>query len=200
MVRTFGIDISSYSLNIDWDAVVDELNPRFVITRAFHMGPKPPDCYADMRFVDYWPVLAQRKLPRGAYLFCHPSANAAVSVNNFFSVYTPQVGDIVPTLDIEDIYDNSCGVRVSKRIAQIDAMIKAVSARIGGQKPMIYTKARVWADLGNPAQFSDCPLWIIDYDSTHAQPSLPPPWHTYAFWQFDHDLKIEGIGGDYDPD
>ena len=33
---------------------------------------------------------------------------------------------------------------------------------------MIYTKARVWSELGNPAQFSDCPLWVVDYHSTDA--------------------------------
>ncbi len=200
MTKTFGIDISSYSGKVDWKKITRSLNPRFAFTRAYHMGATKDACYPDSRFDEYWSAFAELKLPRGAYLFCHPAADAQASVDHLFEVYKPRVGDLLPTLDIEDIYDNDCGIPLKTRINQIAAMVGAVSSRIGGQKPMIYTKARVWADLGNPKQFSDCPLWVIDYDPTHKTPALPPAWKSYQFWQYNHDLKIDGIEGDYDPD
>ena len=61
---------------------------------------------------------------------------------------------------------------VQKRINQIEKMIQLVSTRINGYKPMIYTKARVWSELGNPAQFADCPLWVVDHHST-VEPTPP---------------------------
>ena len=200
-IRTFGIDISSYSKTIDWNVVTEKLNPRFVLARAAYVGKKDLQPHTDALFADeYWPALGKLKMPRGAYVFCRPKADADDTINAFFSVYTPKKGDLLPTLDIEDDYDDDAGVTVEQRIAQIEKMVGLVSARIGGQKPMIYTKARVWKDLGNPKQFSDCPLWVIDYDGAHAEPTLPPPWPTFAFWQYDHDLTADGIEGDYDPD
>jgi len=201
MVRTFGIDISSYSKDIDWTKVSSKLNPRFVFARACHMGEDQAQSYEDTRFVkDYWPALRQLKMPRGAYLFCHPKADAGESIKRFFSAYQPQAGDIVPTLDIEDIYDNDCGVPVKRRIEQIAKMVQLISSRISGQKPMIYTKVRVWNDLGNPKQFSDCPLWVLDYQATPTSPAVPVTWPKFAFWQYAENLKADGIGGDYDPD
>lgn len=206
-LQTYGIDISSYSLAVDWTKVVATLNPRFVFARAYHMGPTADaaDSYADTRFAEYWSALATAKLTRGAYLFCHPKADAATSISNFYSAYTPKAGDLVPTLDIEDIYDNSCGVPVNQRIAQIASMIGLVSAKIGGQKPIIYTKKRVWNDLGNPNQFADCPLWVMNYLTMPTALNMPKSWPAFAFWQYAENLKSDpkdfdiGIGGDYDP-
>src|SRR6476661_6320049 len=33
-------------------------------------------------------------------------------------------------------------------------------------------RRRVWSELGNPAQFADCPLWVVDDHST-SEPTLP---------------------------
>jgi lysozyme len=199
-LKTFGIDISSWSGAIDWKKVIETLNPRFAFVQAYHVDKDSQSSRANPHFVNYWSALEQLKLARGAYLYCHPRADADASVCNFFSVYQPQVGDILPTLDIEDVYDNGCGVPVKDRIAQIDRMVQLISRRIDGQKPIIYTKARVWKDLGNPTQFSGCPLWVIDYQSDPKEPHLPETWTKYAFWQYQRDLTVEGIQGKYDAD
>jgi GH25 family lysozyme M1 (1,4-beta-N-acetylmuramidase) len=201
-VRTFGMDISSNSATIDWQRVIDKFNPRFVLARVYHFEADPNLSYADPLFAsDYWPALKRLRMPRGAYIYCHPKVDAGHLVDTFFGIYKPEPGDIVPTLDVEDNYDNDCGVSVRDRIEQIATMIRLVSSKIGGQKPMIYTKARVWRDLNNPDQFSGCPLWVIDYQQQPTQPELPVSWPTYAFWQYAKDIKAKPDGiEDYDAD
>ena len=161
--RTFGIDVSIWGGEIDWHDVVAKLNPRFVFVQAYHMGKYEASSYANPRFANYRRALQRLGLPHGAYLRCHPNANAETLIEKFWTVYTPQTGDILPTLDIEEDYDNRCSLPVQKRVNQIEEMIQLVSMRISGHKPMIYTKARVWSELGNPPQFADCPLWVVDY-------------------------------------
>jgi hypothetical protein len=55
-------------------------------------------------------------LLHGAYLRCHPNANAETLIKKFLAVYSPQVGDLLPTLDIEEDYDNRCSLPVQKRV------------------------------------------------------------------------------------
>ena len=202
-LQTFGIDISSYSLDIDWHKVANNIRPRFIFARAYHIGDTPATTMPDDRFGEYWSAAAALNIPRGAYLFCDPTADAADSVAKFYSVYSPKVGDLVPTLDIEDAYDNSSVVPLPKRIAQIQTMIDRVSAKIGGQKPLIYTKKRVWDDLGSPPQFANCPLWVMNYNTMPVPGNLPASWSTFAFWQCaenikDNSLHQYGVTGDYD--
>jgi len=183
----------------DWHDVVSKLNPRFVFVQAYHMGREEASSYANPRFANYRRALQRLGLLHGAYLRCHPNANAETLIKKFWTVYTPQVGDILPTLDIEEDYDNRCSLPVQKRINQIEKMIQLVSTRINGYKPMIYTKARVWSELGNPAQFADCPLWVVDYHST-GEPTLPPTWSRFSFWQYAENLHGNGVQGTYDSD
>ena len=201
MASTFGLDISSYSGVIDWPTVVKTLNPRFVFARAYHFGVPPKDSsYPDEKFNDYWSDLARLKLPRGAYMRCNPFVDPQQSVTDFFTVYTPQPGDLLPAVDVEDEWDNSSGLKPEQRTACIDKLLRGVAAKIGGQKPLLYTKQRVWIDLGNPSQFAAYPLWVMDYAHTPpASPTLPVPWQNYTFWQYAQDQQATGLA-DYDPD
>ena len=197
--RTFGIDVSVWGGEIDWHCVVATLNPRFVFLQAYHMGKNEASSYANPRFTNYRRALQRLGLSHGAYLRCHPNANAETLIKKFWTVYTPQADDLLPTLDIEDDYDSRSRHSVQKRINQIEKMIQLVSARIGGHKPMIYTKARVWSELGNPAQFAECPLWVVDYHST-GEPTLPQTWSTFSFWQYAENRHGNGVPGTYDSD
>jgi lysozyme len=78
-------------------------------------------------------------------------------------------------------------------------MVGLISTRLNGRKPIIYTKKRVWTALGNPGDFGGCPLWVIDYNHIPL-PTLPQSWTNFTFWQTDENKKMQGIGGDYDPD
>src|SRR5262249_20411206 len=127
-LQTFGIDISSYSGDIDWNKAAASLNPRFVLARALHMKPLTGDKHSvealpDGRFHEYWRALEQLKLRKGAYVFCHPWAEPNETVTAFFKVYSPKAGDLLPSLDIEDVWDSSSGVPQADRIKLIDTMV-----------------------------------------------------------------------------
>ena len=122
--RTFGIDVSIWGGEIDWHDVVAKLNPRFVFVQAYHMGKDEASSYANPRFANYRRALQRLELLHGAYLRCHPNANAETLIKKFLAVYSPQVGDILPTLDIEEDYDNRCSLPVQKRVNQIEEMIQ----------------------------------------------------------------------------
>jgi lysozyme len=199
-IRTFGIDVSGYSGKVNWSKVA-AYPVHFVLARASYIslkGGKLSEKTDDM-FGAYWPKLGAIGMKRGAYHFCRPGYDADKSISLFFSAYTPKKGDIVPTLDIEDQYADVTSIPRKDKLEQIGRMVQLMSDRLGGRKPMIYTKKRVWDALGNPKDFAECPLWVIDYNSAH-DPILPKTWSTFAFWQTGENLKMDGIEGDYDPD
>jgi GH25 family lysozyme M1 (1,4-beta-N-acetylmuramidase) len=100
--RTFGIDVSLWGGEIDWHRVAATLNPRFVFVQAYHVGKDEASSYANPRFANYRQALQRLGLLHGAYLRCNPNANAEILIKKFWTMYTPQAGDILPTLDIED--------------------------------------------------------------------------------------------------
>ena len=104
--RTFGIDVSFWGGEIDWRDVVATLNPRFVFLQAYHMGKDEASSYANPRFANYRRALQRLGLSHGAYLRCHPNANAETLIRKFWTVYTPQAVTFYQTLDIEEDYDN----------------------------------------------------------------------------------------------
>jgi lysozyme len=196
--RITGIDISKWAGEVDWNGVVSRLAPHFVFVQAYHAGPNRTSSYANPRFAQYRRALQFRGILHGAYMRCHPNADAETLIKEFWAIYRPRSGDIIPTLDIEDDYDSRSGLPAELRIHQIESMVQMVSATVG-RRPIIYTKARVWSELGNPAQFADCPLWVVDYHSID-NPVLPLPWSRFSFWQFAENLRGNGIQGTYDAD
>jgi lysozyme len=194
-ILTYGIDVSHYSIAVDWDEVIAQ-NVHFAFAKASELFFVQ---YKDPTFGTYWGDLGNRNIKRGAYHFCHPGMDPDQSVGLFFSVYTPTSGDILPSLDVEDDYADDLSVPQTNKIAQIGRMVQLISNRLNGQKPIIYTKQRVWTALGNPGDFGGCPLWVIDYNHT-PQPKLPKSWSSFAFWQTDQNKSMPGIQGDFDPD
>jgi lysozyme len=200
MPAIFGIDISSNSLTIDWATTVSVLNPRFVYVRAYHAGVPPDSSYADPNFQTYWNELEALHLPRGAYIRCNPHLNPQDMLDAFFSTYKPEPGDLLPSIDIEDEWDNDSELSAQQRVVSIAQLLQGVAARIDGQMPLLYTKQRVWNDLANPTQFAAYPLWVQDYvNAPPASPVLPVAWRKYAFWQYEQNKQAGGIA-DYDSD
>jgi lysozyme len=196
-IFTYGIDVSHYSKAIDWDSVVGQ-NVHFAFAKATEVSAKGTK-FKDPMFDTYWRDLGKQSIKRGAFHFCRPGADPDASMAFFLSVYAPKAGDLLPTLDVEDQYADVTSVSRKDKVSQIGRMVDLISDRLGGRKPIIYTKQRVWTALGNPGDFGGCVLWVIDYNH-NPRPKLPKSWPNFTFWQTDEDKKMSGIEGNFDPD
>lgn len=68
----------------------------------------------------------------------------------------------------------------------------------GGTRPLIYTSARIWQTLGDPAWdlAADIDLWVPRYSSE--EPALPSPWAAWKIWQWSESATVAGISGPCD--
>ncbi len=107
-----------------------------------------------------------------------PEFSAQDMADLFFSVYTPQKGDLIPSLDVEDEYVHAMtsGKKTRKElVGQILEFGDIVGSKIG-RAPFIYIRKDITDALGNPPEFENYPLWIANYN-TSATPPLPKPWN-----------------------
>jgi lysozyme len=176
-----GVDVSSFqgapaswaknAGAIQWAAVkITELQPP---------GSAPirytnPDAAAD------WAYLKLHGLVRVAYLFGHPSVNAAATVSFFaeqLDALGVEDGDAV-ALDHE--------VTDGLRPAAVSAWAVSVLADLRktfGRMPLIYTFLS-FATEGNCAGLGTYPLWMSDPSSAAGHPRVPAPWQTWALHQY----------------
>ena len=185
-----GIDVSEFSLNIDWKKVKNN-NISFAIARS-NDGVN----HIDRRFNDYWDAIKKAGIIRGAYFFFRPSQDILTQVKVFAQSVDLEVGDLPPVVDIESIpsWDDWC---LSDRLQKTDTCLKAVE-KACGCKPIIYTGPSFWREkMGDTSQFSDYDLWVAHY-GTHS-PDIPGGWKVYTFHQYAGDLVgFPGIDGDVD--
>jgi lysozyme len=176
-----GVDVSSFqgapdswaknAGAIQWAAVkITELQPP-------GSAPVPytnPDASAD------WAYLKQQGLVRVAYLFGHPSVNAAASVSFFaerLNALGVEDGDAV-ALDHE-VTDGLGPAAVSAWAVSVLGDLQTTF----GRPPLIYTFLN-FADAGNCAGLGSYPLWMSDPSSAAGHPRVPPPWTTWALHQY----------------
>jgi lysozyme len=173
-----GVDVSSYqgtpgqwrgeAGNISWAAVkITELEPGGIR-------------YVNPDAADDWNYLRQARKGRIAYLFGHPSVDAAASVSFFVSELTKlglEDGDGI-SLDFE-VTDGLGPAQVDAWAAQVLADLRQKLARL----PVVYTFIS-FAQEGNCARLGGYPLWIADPSRSAGQPRVPAPWRTWAIHQY----------------
>jgi len=197
----YGIDVSHWDGAIDWDKTVsDPNNPtiNFCYAKVSQLhkysDPNEPPACPDSFFAANWAALQRLQIPRGAYFYCEPYFTAQDMANEFFAHYTPQHGDLPPSLDIESEYLDSMNNKVcmaQQNVQQILDFAGLVSEKIWGAKPLIYIRGDICAALGSPQQFSSYPLWLAEYDIP--APTIPKPWAGYTFWQYSETGDREGF-------
>jgi lysozyme len=107
-------------------------------------------------------------------------------------------GDLPPVLDVEDNpgFDGQWNsANNAAYAADLGDWVAAIEEKVG-QAPIAYTRAGFWAQIGNPAGFTACPLWVASYGV--ASPHMPKGWSDYAFWQSSDSATIAGLPGAWD--
>jgi lysozyme len=196
-LRTPGLDVSKFQPTIDWTKVA-AAGMKFVFARASY----GTSAQTEPTFKSHWQGAKAAGLIRGAYHFFVPADDAGAQARLFLSqlrgAIAPGENAYLPA--VIDVEMQPGGVSAANYVAGIKTWIGAVEADplFAGRKTIIYTTASFWATLGNPAGFSDHPLWVADYSKD--PPRVPQGWASYAFFQNSESGAVNGIAGKIDTD
>jgi lysozyme len=196
-LRIAGLDVSKFQPSVDW-AKVKAAGMQFVFARA-SFGV---DAQTETTFKAHWQGAKAAGLIRGAYHFFVPADDAGAQARLFLaqmrSALAPGENAYLPA--VIDVEMQPGSVSIANYVAGIRAWITAVEADplFAGRRTILYTTASFWATLGNPAGFTDHPLWVADYGQD--PPRMPKGWASYAFFQKSQDGTVDGIAGKIDAD
>lgn len=177
-----GIDVSRYQGTIGWKALkkmkVDSVAVGFVFIKATE-GKE----LVDRNFTYNWRESGKAGLIRGAYHFFVPGVDPIAQANNFTRNAPIGRGNLVPVVDVEELYGQSP--------ALLRAGLKLYLAAIERRykvKPIIYTYLSFYEEyLGK--EFDGYPLWIAHY----LQPRQPRITRSWNFWQHSDQGRVNGI-------
>jgi lysozyme len=177
-----GMDVSDWNPGTIWSTVVQ--TQKFAYIKA----TEGTDIGSDT-FASDWAGAKAAGVPRGAYHYLHPDEDARSQAAFFLStVGTLGMNDLPPMLDWEE----TDGTTNTADIAAAQTWLTVVEEATG-RTPIIYTGPDFYNALGNPTQFFHYPLFIADWYETC--PSIPPPWNTWLFWQYDPNGTVNGVQG-----
>lgn len=189
--RLFGIDVSSYQDDVDWNGV-KKAGVLFAFIKA-----SEGITLADEKYARNAQLARQVGIPFGPYHFFRPNDDVDAQVNNFCTaVGALQVGDLPPVLDVE-IEKIWKPYTLAQRIDMIVRWMTAVEKRLG-VKPILYLSTNFAGEiLGSSSMLKDYVLWVADYIKGD-EPNVPLPWTAWVFWQYFDKATVGGVTGDCD--
>ncbi len=184
--KVFGIDVSTYQEDIDWQKV-NTINDQFPIDFVFiraTMGEKS----IDDKFSRNWSKIRNRAILRGAYHYFRPNENSVKQAKNFIRKVQLHPGDLPPVLDIEEHPKqqsmDSLKVGLKRWLDGVEAHYKV--------KPILYSGDKFYSDFLEK-EFANYTLWIANYNFW-----IENPKEHWAFWQFSEKGSVAGIRGNVD--
>lgn len=179
--KTFGIDISQYQGEIDWDnleAKEELFEIKFVVVRATAGSKK-----RDTKFKENWFALTQTPYIQGAYHYYRPDENSTDQAENFISTVKLRKGQLPPILDIEKMPKGQSMERLKEGLQNWLSIVEEHY----GIKPIIYSPEKYFEDFLQK-DFPDYEFWIANYN----------PWKeniepNYLLWQFTEKAQLHGI-------
>jgi hypothetical protein len=133
------------------------------------------------------------------YVFANPGRDGGAATAKFAArtVGTGGGSGRLPlVVDLEnDPYKRATdcyGLGIPAMISWIAGFTRRASA-LTGQWPTIYTTADWWRECtGSTGRFPHDPLWLAAFGGT--APTVPSPWQSWTFWQYDNAGTVPGIG------
>lgn len=190
-----GIDVSSFSGDIEWDKV-KAAGIDFVMVRLGGRGyGADGGLYADDRAAEYISGAKAAGLKVGAYFFSQATTNAEAEEE---ADYARQVlGDT--KLDYPLAYDweiikNDDARTDSVSATQATECAVAFCERVKsyGYIPMIYSASREFYFKYDLTRLKDYELWLVQYAN------LPDFYYQFSMWQYSETGKVDGIEGNVD--
>lgn len=191
-----GVDVHDKNGVIDWSGLA-AADIQFAFIRAAY-GDR-----LDTRLSENYAGAKQAGLVVGLYHFYRQPLPAEAQRQAMLAAMDQVAlgtGDLPPVIDVEDnpAFDGAWkNANNAAYVADLGSWVAAITEKVG-QHPILYTRASFWAQIGNPAGFEACPLWVASYGV--ARPHMPNGWSDYAFWQSSDSAAIAGIPGAWDLD
>lgn len=178
----FGIDVSEYQGDIDWETLVDKNKIDFAFVRATAGSDTK-----DRNFSENWRQLKKYNVPRGAYHYYRPNENSTDQANLFIKTVVVEKCDFVPVLDIEKYSKVQSVTSLKNGLLNWLSIVEAHY----GVVPIIYTYSNFYEKvITDDKRFKKYPIWIAHYSEKENPKKLPSDW---VFWQFCEDGRLEGI-------
>ena len=197
----YGIDISRYQTDIEWDKIkvltdaqgrtTNSVNQAKDIRNISYVFIKATEgnSFKDKHFKRHWRNAGKSGIRRGAYHFFRSSKDAEVQARHFIrTVGDLSANDLPPVLDIETIH-KGCSYKTLNDKALV--WLKTVEKHYG-RKPIVYSSASFINDILCKEIKENYPIWVAHYGA--ASPRCEK-WH---IWQFADNAIVYGIDGEVD--
>ncbi|MBP8776698.1 MAG: glycoside hydrolase family 25 protein [Bacteroidaceae bacterium] len=179
----YGIDISHYQKDIDWDKMVKDVEKKEYPLKFIFVKATEGENHHDELFIKNFDNARKYGFIRGAYHFYIPSITAEKQAKNFIKQVQLLPGDLPPVLDVE-----ATGGKSKKELKREIKRWLSLIEKHYNAKPIIYASLRFKENYLSDDELDNYPLWIAHYyvDSVQYKGS----WH---FWQNTDMAKIPGI-------
>lgn len=194
----YGIDISHYQENIQWDSlmVLTDGARRTIRSKIAAKDIKPVSfvfikategsSMKDRNFKRNWMEAEERHIPKGAYHFFRSSKSGESQAKNFIrTVGDIRPDDLPPVLDIETIHRGCSHNTLNDRALD---WLRIVSEHYG-RKPVIYSSASFIDNILSDEIKKNYPIWVAHYGKDRPECDR---WH---IWQFTDKAVVYGIEG-----
>lgn len=178
--KVYGIDVSHYNGNIDWDdveTIFGEHEIHFAFIRATAGKNK-----VDNKFQRNWTAKKHERIKIGAYHYYRPDENSIEQADNFINTVKLSPGNLPPVLDIEAKPKKQSMVALKQGLKK---WLNKVESHYG-VKPIIYSGSSYFTAFLKK-EFGEYPLWIANYNRTKK-----PVSDDWLFWQYSSRGIVKG--------
>lgn len=182
----YGIDVSRYQGDIDWDEVRRDGRVSFVYLKATESTG-----LVDCTYACNLSGARRVGLPVGVYHFFSPNTPAHQQLANFTRTVDLHTQDLIPIVDVEVIPRRK--VHLAAFLKRLRAFVDGVEAYFGC-KPMIYTSQSFYNSYLT-GKFLDCPFMFARYagDVPEVNDNV-----RFLVWQFTASGRVRGISCNVD--
>ena len=190
-----GIDISSYTGEIDWKKV-KAAGVDFAMVRLGGRGyGEDSSLYSDDKALEYIKGAQAENIKVGGYFFSQATTSdeAAEEAEYVKDLLDGTKLEYPIAFDWEIIKDENARTdSVSSTQATECAKVFCESIKNYGYKPMIYSPARELYFKYDLTQLKDFDIWFVDYTN------VPEFYYQFTMWQYSETGSVDGIEGTVD--
>ncbi|MGN1024699.1 MAG: glycoside hydrolase family 25 protein [Lachnospiraceae bacterium] len=195
-VSVQGIDVSSYTGDIDW-AKVKAAGIRFAFVRLGYRGYTEGGISLDSHFVQNMDACKEQGIPVGVYFYSQAvnedeaREEAAFCIQNL-SGYDLALPIIYDPEDAPDETARTADLTGEQITANALAFVQAIED--AGYTAGIYANREWQKNVLDMTQFQDTIVWFAGFTDT------PQTAYHFEYWQYSHTGSVDGIASDVDVD